>query len=407
MGLGRANEDYLVEGIPIEFLDKKAVILINARDNIFKTDTFFINPTQMQQPEIDTSDIEVIHFADNSANNNPIPTLDISASDYQAYILPDKPVSDTDIPKFEEKAELGRALFFTKIDGSACSDCHSPKHGFTAGQQQSCGRGCEGISPNRRPISGKKADTPPIKSPSVIGISGSNMLLWTGFAGSNKDPLEGLFHASISSAVLAIDGNAHNMGISADSIRVHHPSIFKQFKDVYVGVSEDNLCDPVNIAECLGAFQMRLIPNNSQFQKWLNGEVAMSKKAERGLEIFDNKCANCHKPPFLGDDEFVDVGFPNLINEFHDGASKVNEGRYLVTRKEEDKGKFRIMRLATNVTQQIRWGHGGTFKTLEDCIAGHKNIDSLSAAEIDDIIEFLHTTTDRDLLNLVPREGIR
>lgn len=236
--------------------------------------------------------------------------------EYQEYLLPDKPIEHKDIPKFEEKAELGKVLFFTKINGSACSDCHSPKHGFTAGQQQSCGRGCEGVPPIRRPIAdAEKPDTPPVKSPSSIGVFGSKMLLWTGLAGSTKDPLDSLFHPSISQVELATV--AHDMRLSVDIVRTQHPLIFEQFKDVYVDVDESRLCESEDLAECLAAFQMRLIPNNSQFQNWLEGKTAMSEDAKRGLKAFDTKCANCHKPPFLGDDKFMDVGFPHLINEFN------------------------------------------------------------------------------------------
>jgi len=309
--------------------------------------------------------------------------IDSLALAHKRYILPDKPISYGDISKseieFMKKAELGKVLFFTKINGSACSDCHSPKHGFTAGQQQSCGRGCEGVPPSRRPVAKENLDTPPVKSPSSIGVFGSKMLLWTGLAGSPKDPLNGLFHPSIIQVELATV--AHDMRLSADSVRMHHPSIFEQFKDVYVGVDESRLCESEDLAECLAAFQMRLIPNNSQFQKWLKGEKAMSEKAKQGLIAFDTKCANCH----------------------NDGSHNANKGRAAVTDKPEDKGKFRTMRLATNVTSHITWGHGGTFRTLEDCISGHQNIDSVSTDEIDDIIEFLYTTVDQDLKNMVPQ----
>lgn len=338
----------------------------------------------------------------NPSQPPPPPSPSISPLDYQQYVLPDKPIEHGDIPKFAEKAELGKVLFFTKINGSACADCHSPKHGFTAGQQQSCGRGCEGVIPNRKPIPGQKTDTPPIKSPSSIGVFGSETLLWTGLAGSKKDPFEGLVHAVIGQAEIASGENAHDMRVSADSIQVYHPAIFEQFKDVYTGMVEEELCDPVNVAECLAAFQMRLIPNDSQFQKWLKGEMEMSAKAQQGLKIFDAKCAGCHRPPFLGDDKFMDVGFPHLVNDIHDGTHKVKDGHFLVTGKDEDKGKFRVMRLATNVASHICWGHGGTFKTLEDCIAGHQNIDSVSVDEIGLVVEFLNMTTDRTLLNMKP-----
>lgn len=76
-----------------------------------------------------------------------------------------------------------------------------------------------------------------------------------------------------------------------------------------------------------------------------------------------------------------------------------------MTGKIEDMGKFRTMRLATNVTTHITWGHGGTFKTLEDCISGHQHqdMDSISVDEIDDIIEFLYTTVDHNLKDMVPQ----
>lgn len=331
--------------------------------------------------------------------------VDSSALDYPQYVLPPKPISHSDISESEvgfiKKAELGKVLFFTKINGSACSDCHSPKHGFTAGQQQSCGRGCAGVPPNRVPVNREIADIPPIKSPSSIGVFGSENLLWGGLAGSEKAPWAGLVNAIFDQGMLAT--KAHDMKLVADSILMHHPSTFDRFKDIYVNVEADSLSDPIFVSECLAAFQMRLIPNNSQFQKWLKGEMAMSEKAKHGLKIFDNKCANCHEPPFLGKDEFVNVGFPHLVNNFHKGNHRVNDGWNIVTENSQDTSKFRIMRLATNVTQHIRWGHGGTFKTLEDCIAGHQNIDSVSVAEIDDIIEFLNMTTDRDLLEMVPQ----
>ncbi len=343
----------------------------------------------------------IMEPSNNDDRPNKIVFKDSTALDYQQYILPDKPTKHKDIPKFEEKAELGKVLYFTKINGAACSDCHSPKHGFTAGQQQSCGRGCEGTPPNRRPIPGADTDTPPIKSPSSIGVFGSNNLLWTGLAGSRKGPWEGLVHSILGQGILAT--NAHDMRLATDSVRANHPQIFDEFKKIYTDVDESRLCEPDDIAECLAAFQMRLIPNNSRFQEWLKGKEELSAKAKRGVKAFDTKCANCHKPPFLGDDAFMDVGFPHLVNNIHKGDDKVKDGRFLVTKKEEDRGKFRVMRLATNVTQHITWGHGGTFNTLEDCISGHQGIDSVSVAEIDDIIEFLNMTTDRDLLDMVPQ----
>jgi len=328
----------------------------------------------------------------------PSPEPIILPADYQNYLLPDKPTSHIDMPKFEEKAALGKTLFFTKINGAACADCHSPAHGFTAGQQQSCGRGCEGTPPNRIPVRGKP-DMPPIKSPSSIGVFGSELLLWTGLAGSEKGPWDELLHPAIGQALLATGVKAHDMMVEIDSIKMHHPEIFETFKDIYTDVAESKLCEPIDVAECLAAFQMTLIPNESQFQKWLRNSTDMSQKAKRGVKTFDEKCASCHQPPFLGSDEFMDVGFPHLKNDKHKGNHDVNKGRFLVTKDSQDIGKFRVMRLATNVTTHICWGHGGTFKTIESCINGHNNI-NLSEKEVDDIVEFLYATTDQNLKDM-------
>ncbi len=351
--------------------------------------------------------------------NNPETTTEkvVEPKAYQHYLLPDKPTENEDIPKFIEKADLGKVLFFTKINGSACSDCHSPAHGFTAGQQQSCGRGCEGTPPNRRLIEGfEKPDIPAVKSPSSIGIAGSNLLLWNGSAGpddinnafnssdSTKNTWINRFklHAAVLQAFFATSEGAHDMRTNVEMVRENHPEILDMFKKVYTGVAEGRLCEVEDFAECVAAFQMRLVPNDSRFQQWLRGEEDISTQAKRGLVAFEAKCASCHEPPFMGADRFADVGFPHLINELHDGSAGGNAGRYSFTKQPEDSLKFRIMRLATNVTAHIAWGHGGTFNTLEGCIKGHKNINAVSEQETDDIVEFLNMTGDSELLKMKP-----
>jgi len=254
----------------------------------------------------------------------------------------------------------------------------------------------------RHPIAdlpvGTDTDTPPIKSPSSIGVMGSKSLLWTGLAGSEKGPWEDLVHPAIAQALLATSVKAHNMILETDNIKTEHPEIFEEFKNIYTDVAENKLCEPIDVAECLAAFQI--------FQQWLKGEGTLPDDALWGLEAFSTKCANCHEPPYLGSDQFYNVGFPHLVNDIHDGTDKVNKGRFLVEKKDENIGKFRTMRLATNVASHIRWGHGGTFDSLEDCIKGHQGFGEMSDTEIDDIIEFLNTTTDRELLNMKPEGSL-
>ena len=131
-----------------------------------------------------------------------------------------------------------------------------------------------------------------------------------------------------------------------------------------------------------------------------------SASAERGRALFIGKakCFDCHFGPDFTGDEFRNIGLYNNI-EYKD------LGRYNVTKKNEDKGKFRVAPLR-NIAVTAPYMHDGSFKTLQDVLKYYNNPDkfvansigrdallnsplNLNASEIDDLESFLISLTDK------------
>lgn len=335
-----------------------------------------------------------------------------SPTDWLSYELPQDASHSVDIINFQKKAAIGKKLYFTKVNGVACSDCHGPKFGFTAGQMQSGGRGFSGPVGKRVLVNPTDKDAPPVKSPSSIGAIGRKMMLSSGAASGlpvNIDYSQDTTkltrfnlwgeHAAILQVMFA--NQAHQMvDFQRDSLMLADTTLLADFRAAYPGVVDDRLCEIEDIAECIAAFQMGLIPNNSRFQKWLREEsgVTMDSMEIAGLIFFDKNCAYCHVPPFLGHDSFHDVGFPHMVNEIHDGTHPANTGRYSLTKNPADSLKFLIPNLNTNLPLHRTYGHGSNLD-LDGAIQGHTGV-FVSDADADAVKAFLNTTIDSTLMEI-------
>jgi cytochrome c peroxidase len=116
-----------------------------------------------------------------------------------------------------------------------------------------------------------------------------------------------------------------------------------------------------------------------------------------------NKCFDCHFTPDFTGDEFRNIGLFN-------GKELNDSGRYLITKKKNDIGKFKVPGLR-NIAVTGPYMHNGIFKTLQEVIAYYNNpiakipnainTDTLlhkpllmSDNEMIDLEEFLKTLTD-------------
>jgi len=162
-----------------------------------------------------------------------------------------------------------------------------------------------------------------------------------------------------------------------------------------------------NLAEAIAAFEKTLETVNSRFDDWSNNLGTLTEQEERGRQLFlgnKAKCFSCHSMEDFTDDEFRNIGMFNG-REFNDS------GRYLITKKGTDIGRFKTPGLR-NVAVTAPYMHNGRFKTLDQVLSFYnnpqmfvddpENIDdllrkplNLSAQEEKDIIAFLHSLTDK------------
>jgi cytochrome c peroxidase len=189
-----------------------------------------------------------------------------------------------------------------------------------------------------------------------------------------------------------------------------------------------------NIIHAIAAFQRTILSGNSQYDQYLRGTVQLPPAAERGMNLFFGEkaeCFHCHSS-FNFNDQIVHAGSRIVDTPFHNtglyniggtGAfPEPNRGVYELTQLVKDMGKFRAPSLR-NVEVTGPYMHDGSIATLEEVLdfyaAGGRNITSgpyagdgranpnkndfinqidLTAQERADIVAFLKTLTDHELL---------
>jgi len=162
-----------------------------------------------------------------------------------------------------------------------------------------------------------------------------------------------------------------------------------------------------NLAVAFSAFEQTLETVDSKFDDWSNDLGKLSASEERGRLLFIGskaKCFDCHRMEDFTTDDFKNIGLYN-------GTTLNDAGLYNITKKETDKGKFKIPGLR-NIAVTAPYMHNGMFKTLEEVIDYYNepqkfvpdaiNIDKalktplgLTQQEKKDIIAFLKTLTDK------------
>ncbi|MBI3815470.1 MAG: cytochrome-c peroxidase [Nitrospinae bacterium] len=316
--------------------------------------------------------------------------IDSIAAEYKIVIPLGLP-ADYEIPKDNpmtpEKVELGRLLYFDKRlsvdDTVACASCHSPDFGFTDGKPVSAGVGS---------LKGGRS------APTVINRLYSKAQFWDGRAGSLEEQAAGPIV------------NPIEMGMPSHPMVVNKLNTIDGYRKLFKKVfgSEEITLD--KITKAIAAFERTVLSGNSPFdrRKFKVDMDAMTESQLRGQEIFMGKasCTSCHAGFNFTDESFHNVGV---------GMDKAKQdlGRYDVTKKEEDKGKFKTTTLR-DVERTAPYMHDGSFKTLEDVVefynkGGVKNpqLDkdikplNLTPQEKKDLVEFLKALNGEPWQNLI------
>lgn len=263
----------------------------------------------------------------------PRANVDPGVQHVELGLLPEV-IHPNDNPFSKEKAELGRQLFFDpRLSGSgqiACASCHDPDLAWADGRTVAFG--------HDRQAGGRN-------TPSVMNSAFQKHQFW-----------DGRVYSLESQARMPIV-NEIEMHASPDAIaeRINAvPEYRSSFKQVF-GVEEVTFDE---IAKAIACFERTIVGGRSDFDKFLKGDQgAMSDAAIRGLHLFRTtaRCINCHNGPNFTDDQFHNIGLTYYGRKYED------LGRYLVTKRAEDVGKFRTPSLR-NVTRTAPYMHNGLFE---------------------------------------------
>ncbi len=154
-----------------------------------------------------------------------------------------------------------------------------------------------------------------------------------------------------------------------------------------------------NFAHAIAAFERTLI-TRSAFDRFLEGEdPALSTKEKKGLKLFmDRGCVRCHGGPLLGGMLFQRIGV------YHPYFDQNDLGRYVVTKKDQDRYVFKVPVLR-NVAITGPYFHDGKVGTLGeavDLMAWLQLDQRWSREEIHQTLHFLNSLTHTERYQAPP-----
>jgi cytochrome c peroxidase len=247
-------------------------------------------------------------------------------------------------PATPEKIALGKQLFFDpRLSGDnqmSCATCHMPEKAFTDGL------------PKAKGADGKEL---PRNTPTLVNVGFYENYFWDGRAESLED--------QALTPIQSADEMNQDLGELVKELSAV-PGYAAQFQSAFGGSVTRK-----TIAQALAAFQRTLITRDSDFDRYLAGEVsALSGNAREGWEIFQQAgCIRCHSGPNLSDS-----GFHRL------GVSFRDKGRGAATRSKQDLYTFRTPGLR-DVAKTAPYMHDGSLATLTDVVEFYYRSTSMPA----------------------------
>jgi cytochrome c peroxidase len=282
-------------------------------------------------------------------------------------------------PPTPERVRLGRWLFYdTRLSGDgsvACATCHRPEHAFSEPTPVSSG------------IKGQQGTR---KAPTFINqaVTVYPHFFWDGRAGSLEDQALGPIENP------AEMGNTHDsMLATLAEIEGYAPYFREAFGSAAITKER--------VARAIADYERTRMSGNSPWDRWrrLKDEAAVSEAVKLGHELFHDKagCNQCHLGTNFTDSDFhnLGVGWEPETKTFRD------EGRFLVTKRETDRGAFKTPTLR-EVSKRAPYMHDGSMATLREVVelydrGGEKNpyLDpkmqplDLTDQEIDALVAFM------------------
>lgn len=269
----------------------------------------------------------------------PAPHVDSGILWQELDIIPNSPLNPA-ADSVTAKYQLGKMLFFDpRLSGSgqiSCATCHVPNLNWTDAREKSSGH---------NQILGKR------NSPTLLNTWYATHFFWDGRSKSLEDQAFGPINSE-----KEMNNSMGNVVRTLRDIAEYRPFFDSAFAERGI--------NPQTITEAIAVFEKTLVSQKARFDHYLQGDTnAMSDAALRGLHLFRTKarCMNCHYGPLLTDNGFHNIGLTYYKTEHED------LGRYMLTRKPEDVGRFKTPSLR-DVMRTRPWMHNGLFDDMEEII---------------------------------------
>ncbi len=272
-----------------------------------------------------------------------------------------------DNPLIEERVALGQRLFnetaLSKDGSISCGSCHLARAAFSDPRRFSVGVRDQVGSRNAMPL---------------FNLAWKSSFLWDGRAASLRAqaliPIQdhSEMDETLTNVVAKLKSDGGNRGAAAqiDKADVRNPKSEREsypvlFKRAF-GSPE---ITPEKIGLALEQFMLTLTSFESKFDRMLKGEARLSEAEQRGFELFMTEfdprrgqygadCFHCHGGPLFQSQTFANNGLDTQPPDL---------GRYRVTGKKGDKGKFAVPSLR-NIARTGPYMHDGRFSTLQEVV---------------------------------------
>jgi len=247
---------------------------------------------------------------------------------------------------------LGRALFFDPVlsvnRDRACASCHNPSRGLADG---------------RKVAQAIDRSNLPRNAPALVNVSDQKAFFWDGRAVSLEDQIDGPIH------------NGREMGgLSPRKVEARLDSIAEyraMFRAAYGGARPRY----ADAKRAIADFERTLRSSGSTVDRWWRGERdSVPAEVRLGMNLFAGKaqCSRCHFLPLttsvipgsFTQQEFTVIGVPS---DSSGQRLDTDLGRFLVTRREEDRHAFKAPSLR-GIAHSGPYMHNGAFGTLEEVV---------------------------------------
>jgi cytochrome c peroxidase len=290
-----------------------------------------------------------------------------------SFPIPDLP---RDNPLIVERVTLGEKLFhetaFSKDNSLSCASCHKSGAAFSDPRRFSVGvRGQLG-SRHAMPL---------------FNLAWKSSFFWDGRAPSLRAqalmPIQD--HTELDETLTNV--------VAKLAATPEYPKLFA----AAFGSPE---ITPEKIGLAIEQFVLTLTSFDSKFDRAFRGETKLTAAEQRGFELFMTEyeprmghygadCFHCHGGALFTDHQFHNNGL--------DGTNAADPGRFKVTGREADRGKFSTPSLR-NVELTAPYMHDGRFKTLEEVVEHYSEHVQRSATLDPNIAKHpdggLHLSTD-------------